>query len=390
MPPVAAPSPKVLHLFNVFGALTERAMFDYTMGLSQSGFDLTIGCETLAAESPRIELPLTKLRRIEVQPTDDVASQMRHIAATVDDPAMSGLLGEKFQLVHGHFGPRLLQGAAWITSGVPMLVSLYGYDVGRLLRDRTWIDRYRWAAKQGVVFVALARFMEWRLLGLGIPAKQVRYIPLGIDQDSHVFDPRPAPTRPRFVFVGRFVEKKGADTLLQAMAHLVQSGCSDSQLDLIGGGPLENALRQQVAMLQLEKHVRFVGTVPFVALFDHLRDCTALVQPSQEAADGDMEGAPMVLMTAQACGVPCLTTHHSGNPETIPTMGRQFVVSERDPPSLAKAMHEMIALSADRRSSLQTAGRRWIEERFNLRHTIGQYARLYRELMAGVNARGIE
>ena len=44
--------PRVLHLFNVFGALTERALLDYTLGLQRAGFDLTIGCETAAGEAP--------------------------------------------------------------------------------------------------------------------------------------------------------------------------------------------------------------------------------------------------------------------------------------------------------------------------------------------------
>ena len=358
-------------------------MFDYTMGISGSGFDLTIGYETVAPESPRVDLPTVRLQRIDVHPTGDAAGQMERIAEIVNDPRMQDLLRQDFQLVHGHFGPRILQGAAWISRKVPMIVSLYGYDVGRLLRDPTWIARYRWAAERGVVFVALARFMEARLLEMGIPSAQVRYISLGIDLEAHAFNPNPAPAPSRFVFIGRFVEKKGADTLLQAMALLVQSGNPEARLDLIGSGPLESALRQQTADLKLTRHVRFVGTVPFETLFDYLRDCTALVQPSQDAADGDAEGAPMVLMTAQACGIPCITTQHSGNPETIPPEARQFVTPQRDAAALAKAMHDMAKLPASDRAAIQTAGRRWIAERFNLRHTIAQYASLYRQLIAG-------
>jgi colanic acid/amylovoran biosynthesis glycosyltransferase len=166
------------------------------------------------------------------------------------------------------------------------------------------------------------------------------------------------------------------------MAHLVRGGYAEAQLDLIGGGPLENQLRDQINSLGLQQHVRFVGTVPFARLFDHLEDCTALVQPSQEAADGDMEGAPMVLMSAQAVGVPCITTHHSGNPETIPIEGHQFVVPERSAELLANAMRLMIELPPPQRRELQTQGRNWITERFNLRNTIEQYAELYRQLIA--------
>ena len=309
----------------------------------------------------------------------DVAGQMAGIAKDVDDPAMRQLLDKPFDLVHGHFGPRILQGAAWVKRGIPMLVSVYGYDVGRLLRDPCWVERYRWAARQGVTFVALAQFMERLLLDLGLPRERVRRIHLGIDLDAHHFDPRPAPTRPRFVFIGRFVEKKGTSILIDALSRLP----GDVQLDLIGGGPEEAALRERVERLRIGQQVNFVGVVPFEKLFDYLHGCTAMVQPSVVAADGDAEGAPMVLMTAQASGVPCITTRHSGNPETIPPIGQRFVVAEKDADALARVMLEMIELPAEERAKLQSAGREWIAEQFNLSRIVEEYGSLYRELIVG-------
>ena len=84
--------------------------------------------------------------------------------------------------------------------------------------------------------------------------------------------------------------------------------------------------------------------------------------------------------TAQALGVPCITTLHSGNPETIPPIGHTFVVPERDPIALAGAMRAMIDQSAQGRSALQEAGREWIEQNYDLEKTIAGYAELYRRL----------
>jgi colanic acid/amylovoran biosynthesis glycosyltransferase len=372
---------RVLHLFNIFGALTERAMSDYTLGLSRRGLDLTIGHETWAAEAPHTHLPRIQLQRVPLEPTANVPAQMQQIAEHVTDPAMLELLAKPFDLIHGHFGPRILQGAAWLAHGVPMIVSLYGYDVARLLHDPCWIDRYLWAAQHGATFVALARSMEEKLLNLGLPRDRVKRIHLGIDLAAHPYYPSPAPESPRFVFIGRFVEKKGTDVLIDAMAHLVRELATPATLDLIGTGPNEGALRQQVDHCRLIDRVNFIGVVPFASLFDYLKNCSALVQPSIVAPDGDAEGAPMVLMTAQASGVPCVTTHHSGNPETIPLIGHRFIVPERDPIALAEAMKRMINQSEQDRSALQLAGRRWIEEHFNLDRTVEEYAALYQQLL---------
>jgi colanic acid/amylovoran biosynthesis glycosyltransferase len=374
--------PRVLQLFNVFGALTERAMSDYTLALVDQGFDSIIGYERLEDASILGRLEHRQLQRIPVEPTADVAAQMEKVAADVNDPAMQTLLADgRIDLVHGHFGPRLLQGASWLKRGVPLLISTYGYDVGRLLRDQSWIARYRWAAEHGATFVALARFMEDKLLALGLPRERVRRIHLGIDLANHHYEPTAAPGKARFVFIGRFVDKKGTEVLLAAMDHLTHQLKIPATLDLIGGGPNEPALRAQARRLGIESTVNFVGLVPFSKLFDYLKGCTAMVQPSVTAADGDAEGAPMVLMTAQASGVPCITTRHSGNPETIPPAGQAFVVPERDAPALAIAMRAMIESHSANRAALQAAGRDWIEAHFNLKHTVAQYASLYRELL---------
>jgi colanic acid/amylovoran biosynthesis glycosyltransferase len=372
---------RVLHLFNVFGAATERAMLDSTLALAARGWDLTVGYETVESTSRAGAMPLVALRRISVEPTDDVPAQMRRVAAEVSDPAVRALLEQPFDLVHGHFGPRILQGAAWLQRGTPLVISLYGYDVARLLRDPCWAQRYRWAAGQGATFVVLARSMRDQLLALGMPPERVRLVHLGVDLGEHAYDPQPAERPARFVFVGRLVEKKGADVLIRAMARLVDAMPHERvTLDLIGGGPLEPMLRQLVAELGLGARVRFLGTLPFHQLFDRLRGAAALVQPSVVAADGDAEGAPMVLMTAQASGVPVVTTAHSGNPEVLPPAAQRFVVPERDGDALARAMRDSATLAETERAALQAAGRAWIEDHFNLEATAAAYDAVYREV----------
>jgi len=373
---------KVLHLFNIFGALTEKTIVDLTLGLAGCGHDITIGYETLAAEAPRIALPLVQLKRVFVEPAADVPAQMNCIARTVEDAARRELLDARFDIVHGHFGPRVLHGAAFLAAGTPMIIGIYGYDAGRLVRDKCWIRRYRWAAERGTIFMTIADYLRNRVLEMGIPASQVRLIHLGIDLAAHPFTPTPPPEPPRFVFAGRFVEKKGADVLLKALARLRDNGVS-ATLDLVGAGPLEDDIRRSVVGMHLEDRVRMPGRVPFDRLLKVISGATALVQPSVTAADGDTEGAPMVLMHAQAIGVPCITTAHAGNPEVIPPEGRRFVVPERNIDALATAMEEMAALDAAQRRSLQTAGRRWIEEHYDMRRTIDACDSLYREITHG-------
>jgi glycosyltransferase involved in cell wall biosynthesis len=288
------------------------------------------------------------------------------------------LLNENFPLVHGHFGPRLLQGAAFLARGVPMVLSIYGYDASRLLRDPCWPQRYLWAAQNGATLVVLAQSQFERLAALGLPRDRLRRIHLGIRLEEHPFMPASAPAQPRFVFIGRLVEKKGAEFFLRALSMLDKP----VHAQVIGSGPLEMELRQLTRDLDLQDRVHFAGAVPFAQLFDYLRQATALVQPSVTARDGDAEGAPMVLMHAQAAGTPCITTSHEGNPEVLPPQAHPWIVPERDAGALAIAMNQMMRLSPPARLALQNAGRQWIQRHYDLARTVAAYDALYREILS--------
>ncbi len=371
---------RVLHLYNILGASVERFSFDTTLALAQCGHDITLGYETQSEECPPTVLPRVQLQRIHVNPTDDVDAQMHDIGNDPADPQMRRLLDDRFDLIHGHFGPRILQGAAWLLRQTPMVVSIHGYDASRLLHDPTWIARYRWAAQHGATFVTVNRAQREMLIGLDIDAARARYIPVGLDIAGWPYQPSPAPTPPRFLFVGRLSPKKAPDVLLAAIAALRDRHQICAQLTFIGDGPLADDLNQIVEQRALQDQITFRGHVPREHLAQHLQHATALIMPSVTAPDGDTEGMPRVLLEAQACGLPCITTDHAGNPDAIPSEGHPFIVPENDIRSLAESMRAMIALSPTQRDNLAALGRQRVEQHFDLNQSIDQYHALYTEL----------
>ncbi|MEM9882342.1 MAG: glycosyltransferase family 4 protein [Planctomycetota bacterium] len=363
---------EVLQLYNVFGAATERTMFEVPSALAQRGHRMTWAAESVDTDPESIGV-VHDLPRIAVRPGDDAAVEAELQAVARREPAVPG----RFDLVHGHFGPRLLHALPHLARGTPAVVSCYGYDTSRLLRDPAWATRYRVFAERGGRFVALSDDMRRRLTACGVPASSVDVIPLGIDPDAWTFDPAETRER-RLLFVGRFVEKKGLDTLLHAWAELCRDPAfDDAGLDVVGGGDAGPAtLAERLAIAQ---RVRFRGVMPYEELGDVMRSAWALVAPSCTAADGDAEGCPMVLMQAQAVGTPVVTTAHAGNPEALPPEAQGFVVPERDAGALAEAMRKILSLDVASLHTLRAAGRAWIERRFDLRRTTDAYDRLYRK-----------
>ncbi|MFW6336218.1 MAG: glycosyltransferase, partial [Phycisphaeraceae bacterium] len=355
---------RVLHLYSLLGSNTERAWLDYTLALRDRGWDIAFAYETKVDDAPPIPVEHTRLERIRVEPTDDIDGQMQRVAGVNDDAAHRELVQRDFALVHGHLGTRVLHAAAWLERGIPVVISLYGYDASRLLRDASWEARYRWAAERGATFVTLCEPMRQRIVDAGVPRERTRLIPVGIDSDAWAFEPPPAPLSPRFLFVGRLTEKKAPDDLLRALAGMRSERGVDAKLEVVGDGPLRESLRELAEQLGIAQHVRWLGELPRSEVADAMRRATAMVLPSVVAEDGDREGTPVVLMEAAALGVPCVTTRHMGNPDVLPDEGQRFVVEERDPAGLADAMARIAWLSPEQRAALQRAGREHIEHRF--------------------------
>ena len=370
--------PRVLHLFNVLGAATEQTWLAVAMGLRGRGWDVSAVCESWAGSAEAgggaggaVDGLAVEVRaRVEGGSGGEVEAEMDRLAEA--EPA-----GGLPDLVHGHLGTRVLHAAPYLVRGVPTVLSLYGYDASRLLRDPAWGARYRWAAARGARFVVLAEVLRERLMAeVGLAGESVRVVRLGVDLSDWAFTPEPGPTPARFVFVGRLTGKKGVGVLLEAAAALPRV-----EVELIGGGPLESELRARAEALGLGERLRWRGEMDRAEIRGRLRGATSLVLPSVMAADGDCEGTPIVLMEAQAAGLPVVTTRHAGNAEVVAPEARRWVVAEGDAAGLASVMSQVAGWSAAEREAVQAAGRAWVERRYDLRETVAGYAALYRELL---------
>jgi len=71
------------------------------------------------------------------------------------------------------------------------------------------------------------------------------------------------------------------------------------------------------------------------------KECHIFILHSVTASNGDMEGTPVVLMEAQACGLPVISTYHSGVPEVVIDGKSGFLVPEKD----IQALVEKIEIS---------------------------------------------
>lgn len=140
--------------------------------------------------------------------------------------------------------------------------------------------------------------------------------------------------------VGRLVEKKGYDDLLEALARL--DGAISWRFVHIGGGPLKDKLKAQAERLGLSERIKWRGKRDQTEVIEALRSADIFTLPSRIAADGDRDGLPNVLMEAAGQHLPILSTAVSAIPEFIEDGVHGRLVPERAPEDLAAALAEMI------------------------------------------------
>jgi len=138
-----------------------------------------------------------------------------------------------------------------------------------------------------------------------------------------------------FLFVGRLVDSKGADVLLDAYRR-ARIDRAAWPLAIVGDGPMRAALEAQAAHAGLHG-VRFTGFVDEATKAQLVASAKWLVAPSHAH-----EGLGLVVLEARHAGVPCIITRHGGLPEAG---GRDAIVCEpHDVAGLAAALENAAAM----------------------------------------------
>lgn len=265
-------------------------------------------------------------------------------------------------LVHAHW--LLPQGLValllqWLPGKrIPYIVTSHGADL-YALRGRLFDMLKRKVAAAAAQTSVVSNAMCSELGRLGFPAERMSVAPMGVDLSGTFYPDADVSRDPcELLFVGRLVEKKGLQYLLEAMPQILREYPS-AHLTVAGFGPEQDALCAQCERLGLQNKVNFIGAVTQAALPALYRRAGVFVAPFVQAADGDREGLGLVTVEALGCG--CTTV--VGNVPAVEELRRRGAlvdqVETRDLPALAAAVID--ALRAPRPPDVVAASATWFD-----------------------------
>ncbi len=389
-------APRIAYLLKKFPRLSETFVLNEMLGQEALGAELHVFSRRTPDDEPR-HAQLDRLRaRIEILPDSRGLDPWGVLFDRVLEPVqllervrcaherysnlelerLGPLLGEALWLlrrtrelgiehVHAHF--------ATDSALVAMLLHALGGPGYSLTAHAKDIYRTSVSARQLKALIEASRFTvtvcdanvrQLESLVDARAARRVRRLYNGVDLEGFAASVSGA-REPRTVLsIGRLVEKKGFDTLLEALALLAQRDAR-VRLEVIGDGEESARLVERSCVLGLEGRVSWLGALPQERVREALARATLFALSCKVGDDGNRDALPTVLLEAQAAGVPCVSTPVGGIEEIL-DFGRAGVLTPiGDAAALAAALERLLERE-DERERLAAAGRARAEECFDL------------------------
>lgn len=278
--------------------------------------------------------------------------------------AMSLRSPREYDVIHGQFGPDgikaiLLRDAGALRGRV--VVSFRGHDLsGFILANSERI--YDRLFREAELLMPVSAKMKNRLVELGCDANRIEVLRTGVDLEK--FSPAKGDRDPqapvRIISVGRFVEKKGFEYGIRAVAKVAAAN-PNIEYEIVGDGSLRAELQSLIQQLNVGGVIRLLGAKPPEEVARILPRADIMLTPSVTAADGDEEGIPNTTREGMACALAIVATDHAGIGELVEDGKSGYIVPERDVDGLAEKLTVLIQ-NADLRAGMGAAGRAFMEQ----------------------------
>lgn len=261
--------------------------------------------------------------------------------------------------LHIHFAhvPTQIGMYAAAMAGIPFTIMAHANDIferGLLLARK---------AERARKFLTISEYNRAHLEAVGVAPEHMAVVRCGVSLPIREdLPPKVSHAVYRLGSLGRLIEKKGFDVLLQAVAHLRSRGYV-VELSLAGDGPLQPELKALAHRLGLADCVQFEGNLSHDRVGAWMLTLDAFVLACKPDANGDMDGIPVVLMEAMSQLVPVVSTRLSGIPELVMDGQTGLLAEPGDAAGLAHCISRLID-SPDLGQSLARRGAAHVRTEF--------------------------
>lgn len=274
--------------------------------------------------------------------------------------------GKKIDHLHAHFAhdPALIAYLVHCITRIPFSFTAHARDLYQV-PEKVLTDRIRQAR---AVITCCRANLEY-LNGIA-PSQQSKFSLVYHGVNPNDFQPvlNPVasshPKYPLILSVGRLVEKKGFQDLLQALLIVKKRG-EGFQCAIYGDGPLCQQLQAWIEENGMADEVMLKGDCTQQELISIYQNATLFILTPVQTDDGDRDGIPNVLLEAMAVGLPVITTAVAGIPELVDNNQNGLLYQPHDVESISSGIIELLR-NADKRRQLGGAASKKVREQFDI------------------------
>ncbi len=281
-------------------------------------------------------------------------------------------------VIHAHFGKGGYYCAPIAKKlELPLVTTFHGSDV-------TQKDKFSFNSKhrhitfaQSAKIIAVSQFLKRKLLSRGCPEDKIIQHYIGIDNQFFA----PAAQRfeqPTILFVGRLIEQKGCQYLLQAMKTINQR-LPDAQLIIAGYGSYQDKLQ---LLANEVTNVTFAGAQNRVQVKELMSKAWVTCLPSIVMDRGNEEGMPTVCVESQAVGTPVVAFDTGGVGEGVVQEKTGLLSEQKNVAQLAENLLTVLQSTA-LRTQLSQAGITHVNQNFNIRRQCQKLEDIYQNVISG-------
>jgi PEP-CTERM/exosortase A-associated glycosyltransferase len=225
------------------------------------------------------------------------------------------------------------------------------------------------------------------LMSRGVPASKITVSPNGVDMELFGNPPPRDEALAQTIgltgkdvigYIGSFYDYEGLDDLIAAMQHL-QGAAKDAHLLMVGGGPMEQALRAQAAASRAASRIHFIGRVPHEEVERYYSLVDVLAYPRKSMRLTDLV-TPLKPLEAMAQGRLVAASDVGGHRELIEDGVTGALFPADDPVGAAKAIDQLFADCAAWDQRRQNA-RKFVESERSWQENIHRYDPVYHLLL---------
>jgi len=284
---------------------------------------------------------------------------------------------KKIDHLHAHFAhdPTLVAYLVHCITGIPFTFTAHARDLFQV-PEQVLTDRIQEASAVITCCRANLEYLEQIA-----PSQQSKFSLIYHGVNLKDFEPVPTSgtvsnsNSPLILSVGRLVEKKGFQDLLQALSMVKRSG-QRFRCAIYGDGPLHQRLKAWIQENNLASEIFLMGDITQQELISVYQNASLFVLTPMQTEDGDRDGIPNVLLEAMAVGLPVITTAVSGIPELVKNNQNGLLYQSHDVDGISSGIIELLG-NADKRRQLGSAGSKKVREQFDIAEAAKQLKTLF-------------